>query len=176
MQKGGPSRPPAFHYDFIEVFAGAASVSDEVSSLGFVVGPPIDLSYSCELDGRFVRVIAWITFMISASQLLSVACEPPCTTFSVMRRPALRDKEFVFGFSPSDPQTCTGNTLAQRSCQISYVSLQNSITALFETPWSSKLKNLPSWKKLLLHEEAQLVRTDSCAFGPFKRRVLLSLG
>ena len=176
LEKGGPSRPLAFHYDFIEVFAGGASVSDEVSALGFVVGPPIDLSYSSELDGRFIHIAAWLTFMIASGQLLSVACEPPCTTFSIMRRPALRDKEFVFGFLPHEPQTHTGNTLAQRSFQISYVSWKNSITALLETPWSSKLKNLPSWRRLLSHEEVQLVRTDSCAFGSIHKKSFAFLG
>ena len=176
LDKGGPARPLAFRYEFLEVFAGAASVSDAVAALGFVVGPPIDLSYSTELDGRFLHIISWITYMISSGHLLSVACEPPCTTFSVMRRPALRDAEFVFGYDPNHEQTKTGNILAQRSCQISYVSLQNSVTSLFETPWSSKLKRLPSWKRLLRHEQVRMIRTDSCAFRSIHKKSFAFLG
>lgn len=37
-------RPVAFCYDFLEVFSGASTVSRALSALGFVVGPPIDLS------------------------------------------------------------------------------------------------------------------------------------
>ena len=176
LEKGGPSRPLAFRYDFIEVFAGAASVSDAVASLGFVVGPPLDLSYSSELDGRYVHICAWITHMLVSGHLLSVACEPPCTTFSITRRPALRDADHVFGLDPSHEQTRTGNILAQRSFQISYVSLQNSITSLYETPWSSKLKRLPSWRRLLRHDSVSLVRSDSCAFGSIHKKSFAFLG
>ena len=176
LEKGGPSRPLAFRYDFLEVFAGGASVSDAVAALGFVVGPPIDLSYSSELDGRFLHIISWLTHMISSGHLLSVACEPPCTTFSIMRRPALRDASFVFGFDAKHEQTRTGNILAQRSCQMSYVSLKNSVTSLFETPWSSKLKRLPSWRRFLQHRHVRMVRTDSCAFKSIHKKSFAFLG
>ena len=176
LLKGGPSRPLAFKYDFLEVFAGAAVVSDYVSQAGFVVGPPIDLSYSLELDGGALHVIAWITHMVASGSLLSVMCEPPCTTFSIMRRPPLRDAWHVFGFDPHHRQTSLGNLLAQRSFQVSHVSLVNSVTSLLETPWTSKMKRMPSWIALAAHDEVSVMRADSCMFGSIHRKSFALLG
>ena len=80
-RKGGPSRPLAFRYDFLEVYAGAAVVSDAVAKLGYIVGPPIDLSYSVELDGGELHVLSWVVRMLMSGHLYSVICEPPCTSF-----------------------------------------------------------------------------------------------
>lgn len=46
-------RPVAFCYDFL-VFSGASTVSRALSALGFVVGPPIDLSISEEYNMEWV--------------------------------------------------------------------------------------------------------------------------
>ena len=173
---GGPSRPLAFHYEFIEVFAGSSSVSDAAAALGLVVGPPIDISYSAELDGTTIHIIAWITYMLSSGQLLCVCVEPPCTTFSIMRRPALRDSQHIFGFAPSQSQTRVGNILAQRSFQILYVALANSATAIMENPWSSKMKKMPSWRMLDSVPGVVTVRTDSCMFGSIHRKSFAFLG
>ena len=172
----GPPRPIAFHYDFLELFAGAAVVSDAVSSRGFVVGPPIDISYSSELDGGALHIVAWVTHLIASGRLQSVMCEPPCTTFSIMRRPPLRDKDHVFGFDVNDRQTSIGNLLSQRSFQVVQVSLVNSVTSLLETPWSSKMKRMPSWRALARHEEVEVVRVDSCMYGSIHRKSFALLG
>ena len=71
-------RPVAFCYDFLEVFSGASTVSRALDALGFVVGPPIDLSISEEYNMEWVRVVSWISFMLAAKRLCSVMCEPPC--------------------------------------------------------------------------------------------------
>ena len=51
-------RPLAFHYDFLEVFSGAAVVSSAVAALGLVVGPPIDLSQSEEFNMEWAHVFS----------------------------------------------------------------------------------------------------------------------
>lgn len=38
-------RPPSFEFDFVEICGGVGSVSKEMSLLGFVVAPNLDLSY-----------------------------------------------------------------------------------------------------------------------------------
>lgn len=176
LDHGGPSRPLAFHYDFIEVFAGSATVSDAAAELGMIVGPPIDITYSCELDGNYVHIIAWITFMLSSKQLLSVLVMPPCTSFSIMRRPALRDLKRIFGFDVLHPQTRVGNILAQRSFQTLYVALANFATALLENPWSSKMKKLPSWRMFDDIPGLRTIRSDSCMFGSIHQKSFAFLG
>ena len=158
-------RPIAFKFQFLEVFAGSSKVSDWVAKNGFVVGPPLDLSWSVEYNLRWPHVMAWISFMICEGRLTSVLLEPPCTTFSIMRRPALRDKTFPFGYNPADPQTEVGNILAHRGLQTLHLADSHGAAAVLETPNSSKLKNLPSWKVVEEKKNAYAIRCDSCRFG-----------
>lgn len=42
---------------------------------------------------------------------------------------------------------------------------RRKVVGLLETPNSSKLKNLPSWKALALHKDFFSTRCDSCRYG-----------
>ena len=159
------SRPLAFCYDFLEVFSGAATVSQALLEKGFVVGPPIDISVNEEYNMQWVRVISWITFMISEKRLCAIMCEPPCTSFSIMRRPALRSKLVPYGFRPKHEQTFLGNLLACRSLQILQVALINGASAILETPFSALTKHLPPFQAMLGSPRVSMCRTDSCMFG-----------
>lgn len=159
------SRPIAFCYDFLEVFSGASTVSRALDALGFVVGPPVDLSISEEFNMEWVRVVSWITFMLAAKRLCSVMCEPPCTSFSIMRRPPLRSRLCPYGFSPRNQQTYLGNPLLCRSLQILRVALINGACAILESPFSALTKHLPPYAAFLKQPGASMCRTDSCMFG-----------
>ena len=158
-------KPLAFRFSFIEVFAGSAKVTRFVAELGYSVGPPVDLSVSAEFDLRAQHVAAWISWLISERLILGFMIEPPCTTFSIMRRPPLRDKHKPFGFDPSCEQTAVGNQLGQRGFQMLFIGRRNKVAGLLETPNSSKLKNMPSWKALELHPDVFSTRCDSCRYG-----------
>lgn len=71
------------------VDAGSAKC---MARLGWVVAPPIELSISEEYDLRLVHVMLWLSWLISARRVRAFMVEPVCTTFSIMRRPALRSK------------------------------------------------------------------------------------
>ena len=159
-------RPPAFSYDLAEVFSGAAVVSEAAGSMGLVICPPIDLSLSPEYDVEKSFVLSWLSFMISQGRLGSVIVEPPCTTFSIMRRPALRSKKAPFGYNPSHRQTSNGNLLAQRAFQLLFLCLTFDVAGLLETPFSSLLKHMPSFEALLKHPRVSFCRTDSCMLAP----------
>ena len=163
-------RPLAFHYDFIEVFSGAAVVSEKVAALGYIVGPPIDLSFSEEYDVAFVHVANWLSFMLGAGALLSFIVEPPCTTFSIMRKPPLRSRLCPFGFDVHHVQTKNGNLLASRALQLMHVGYVNQVTGLLETPFTSLLKHLPSFQALLRKPQVDQCRTDSCMLGSIHQK------
>lgn len=167
---GPVERVIAFKYDFLEVYAGAATVTAVMVERGFSVCAPIDITFSKELDCRAAHVIGWITWMLQEKRLLSVLCEPPCTAFSVIRRPALRDRSHPLGFNVSDEQTACGNILAYRSFQIAKVAWQNGITCLVENPASSKMKWLKPWRDLSRLPGVKLCRADSCAFGSIHKK------
>ena len=158
-------KPLAFRFSFIEIYAGSAKVTRFVSELGYSVGPPIDLSVSPEFDMQESHVASWISWLISERLILGFMIEPPCTTFSIMRRPALRDLDFPFGFNPDDEQTKVGNVLGQRGFQMLAIGFRSGVVGLLETPNSSKLKNMPSWKSLAARACVFTTRCDSCRYG-----------
>ena len=158
-------RPLAFTFDFIEIFAGSAKITAFVSALGVSTGPPIDLSYSSEYDVSRIWVLNWLSHLVKERMIKCFAVEPPCTTFSIMRRPRLRSGSFPFGFDPHDLATRVGNVLAFRSGQLMYLAHQNAVTGLWETPFSSYMRHLRCWKIVAGLENAQEVRADSCRFG-----------
>ena len=158
-------RPLAFHYDFIETFAGAAKITRFLAQMGFTVGPPLDLSVSPEYDMNSTFVSSWISFMLSEKRLKSFFGGPPCTTFSIMRRPALRNAQIPFGFDTEDEQTRVGNELAHRGGQALYIAHQNDAAGILENPYSSFMKHLPFWNVLRRLPNSSEVRTDSCRFG-----------
>eukprot|EP00435_Cladocopium_sp_Y103_P022609 s2450_g5.t1 len=158
-------RPLAFRFDFIEVFSGASGITKHVASFGFLVGPCIDLSESEEYNVEYVHVASWLTYLCSAGHLKGFMLEPPCTTFSIMRRPQLRSLQEPFGFDPAEEQTALGTRLAQRSFQVMETGLVNEVPGILETPYSSRMKALPSYKALSSHEASDMCRTVSCRFG-----------
>ncbi len=114
-----PCRPLAFSFDFLEVFAGSAKVTKFVSEMGVSVGPPIDISYSEEFDMSSFHLLRWLSYLVAERKVKSIMLEPPCTTFSIMRRPRLRSRFAPYGFDLLDPFTLSGNLFACRSGAIS---------------------------------------------------------
>ena len=160
-----PSRPLAFRFSFIEVFAGAALVTSAMAARGHSVCPPIELTDSEEYNMEAAHVMAWLSYLITEKLIESFMVEPPCTTFSIMRRPALRGFDAPYGYDDSDPQTLTGNCLALRGLQCVHLGRRNEVPGLFEAPFSSKVRYLPPWKKMVEHPEISQTRCDSCRFG-----------
>ena len=169
-------RPPAFSYDFIEVFSGVLKISQCLLEWGYVVGPPLDISISEEYNLEKHYVVSWLVFMLTEKRLLGFFLGPPCTTFSIMRRPRLRSKQQPFGFEPEDNQTHLGNVLAHRSGQITYVGHRSGAAGLLETPYSSYMKHLPFWNILRRLDGASEVRSDSCRFGSVHLKSFRFLG
>ena len=158
-------RPLAFRFDCIEIFAGSGKVTRCAALLGLTVSPPIDLSASPEYNLEWEHVMRWLSYLISSQSICSFMVEPPCTTYSIMRRPALRTFESPFGLDPSHEQTRVGNVLGHRGFQCMALGARWEVAGLLETPFSSKLRYLPSWSTIERSPCASWCRTDSCQFG-----------
>ena len=171
-----PDRPLAFFYDFIEVFSGAGKVTAQMASLGYSVGPPVDLSCSVEFNMEFVHVISWLSHMVANHQVMSFIVEPPCTTFSIMRKPALRSRLEPYGFQPQQRQTANGNLLALRALQLMTIGLYAQVPGLLEKPLSSLLKHLPPYKNLVASPFCDTCRSDSCMFGSIHQKSFTFVG
>ena len=158
-------RPLAYSFSFIEVFAGSARVTAAVAARGVAVGPPKDLSRSSEHDVSSNLVMRWLSHLIVARLISAFMIEPVCTTFSIMRRPALRSREFPLRFDPSDPQTLLGTQLALRSLQAMDLADRHVVAGLLENLFSSKIRYLPSWDHVQSLPSVSFCRCDSCRFG-----------
>lgn len=63
---------------------------------------PLDVGISVEYDLSSVYICAWLTFLLAEKRLKAIMVSPPCTAFSVMRRPRLRSAQAPFGFDTKD--------------------------------------------------------------------------
>ena len=169
-------KPLAFRFQFIEGFSGAGKVTSYVAELGFSVGPPLDLSNSLQYDLTLVHVMEWLSHLCKEGYLLGLMMEPPCTTFSIRRHPPLRDRDYPMGFNPRDPQTHDGNCCAQRGLQLLWISAMYYVAGLFETPFSSKMQYLPSWRAVSALKAASWCRADSCRFGSIHQKGFRLMG
>ena len=164
-EAAGPERPLAFSFEFIEVFAGSAKVTKFLSEKGIICGPPLDLSLSPEFDLSLVHVISWLTYLVASKRLRGYMLEPPCTTYSIMRRPRLRSRTKPLGFVPTEEKTLQGNVLSCRSGQLMHVGVRHGACGLLETPFSSYMKHMPFWRSLEKYDPFSTVRCDSCRYG-----------
>ena len=163
--KPSVDRPMAYRFDFVEIFAGSGKVTQYMALRGVVCGPPIDLSSSEEYNFEWDHLMRWLSHLISNQYICGFMIEPPCTTFSIMRRPPLRSRECPFGFDTSHQQTRVGTVLAQRGLQSLALGIRWKVAGLLETPFSSKLRYLPSWQAVEKSPCSSWCRTDSCRFG-----------
>ena len=169
-------RPLAFKFDFIEVFSGASCITEFVEKLGFSVGPPIDISFSPEFNLEFSHVMAWLSHLVVSGSLLGFFVSPPCTTYSVMRRPPLRSRELPYGFEPHHPQTHVGNVLGLRGFQLLDLGERYEVPGVLETPFSSMLKLLRPHENLKRKPAFDECRTDSCRFGSVHQKGFRFMG
>ena len=176
LEEVSPSKPLCYVFDFIEVFAGAALITAELSEMGVSCGPPLDLSFSGEFNLESVKVMMWVTYLVTAGLLKAFFVCPPCTTFSIMRRPALRDILFPHGFNPADPQTRLGNILAHRALQLMRIGWMHDAIGMIEQPFSSKMRYLPAWKAIERLAGVHWVRSDSCRFGSVHQKGFRLMG
>lgn len=169
-------RPLAYAFDFLEVYAGSAKVTKFMQALGVSTGPPIDISFSPELDLTRDFVMHWVSHLICNKLIKALMCEPPCTTFSIRRFPPLRSKAQPYGFQPKEEKTQQGNQLAVRGCQMICLCHRYEIAGLIEKPLTSLLQHLPAWKTIAGLPNSSQVRTDSCRFGSIHRKSFKFLG
>ena len=107
-----PKKSPLLRFDFIEICGGAAKVSRELSKLGWVIGPCLDLDSSVHYDLSSVDLIRWICYLLESGLLDGLMVQPPCTTFSPAQHPASRSYSQTRGYCPTEPRTLLGTTLA----------------------------------------------------------------
>ena len=160
-----PSRPLAFHFDFLEVFSGAAVVTQEMARRGYVCGPPIDIDRSVAYDVSNPRLLEWVFFLIERDRVDLIHLSPPCTTSSAAAYPPVRNRAQPRGFDPSLFKTRNGTLMALRALAILLKCVLYCVMASLEQPRSSIMATLKEWVALLRNMAVGEYWTSSCAFG-----------
>ena len=175
MDFGDPPKVLDFAFDFVEICGGSGTLSKAVAARGLRVCAPIDLASSPHHDMESPKLLNWIFQMISEKRFRSLACEPPCTTFSPAQHPASRSYQQPLGFDRTERKTYIGNLLAFRCFAILWFAWRFSAPSLLETPHLSKMAWLSFWAFLMSigFEEAII---DSCRFGSIHRKPFRLLG
>ena len=174
-QPQGPSplKAPLLYFDFIEFYGGAGGISGHLSSLGFSVAPPIDLSKSRHYNMSDLRLLEWALDMLATGRIAAFMTEPPCTTFSPAAHPACRSYDEPLGFDRLDEKTLDGNLHSFRSFVLMGAAVRFRIPAGLEQPFLSKMAWTFGWRSLLRRGcvEAYIA---SCQFGsPHKKQFRL---
>ena len=160
-----PAKPIGLRYDFIEICGGAARVSKAMSSLGWVVGPCLDLDRSQFFDLSSDLLLRWILHLIESGNLHAFFVQPPCTTFSPAAYPSLRSYAQPRGFCPTEARTYLGNALAFRALALLLVASRTSVVGLLEQSRRSKMAWLREWRWLIEKGLCSEEWLASCMFG-----------
>eukprot|EP00969_Alexandrium_andersonii_P180760 7988425-Alexandrium_andersonii.AAC.1 len=78
------------------------------------MGPGFDVRRSPYFDLLDDGVYAWILQVVSAGRVATLHLAPPCATFSLARKPALRGRSAPWGYDPSEARAHAGNRLFAR--------------------------------------------------------------
>ena len=144
-----PVKSPLLYYDFVEVCGGSGVLSRAALSLGLVVAPVLDLTYSPHYDFGDLRVLEWLLHMLDEKRILSFFVEPPCTTFSPAAYPSVRSYSEPLGYDRKNPKTFHGNLLAFRAFVLLRHGRRVGAPCGLEQPRRSKMAWLLFWRVML---------------------------
>eukprot|EP00435_Cladocopium_sp_Y103_P043042 s6_g12.t1 len=165
-----------FAFDFVEVCGGSGVVSKSLAKLGFTPMCPIEISDSPHFDVRDVRLIEWLCHLLRSGKLLSIMCEPVCTTFSPAAHPAVRSYSQPLGFDRKNAKTLQGNIIAFRCLFLLWYADLCGRPALGEQPRLSKMAWLSIWQFLLKCRGFCEAVVASCQFGSIHKKEFRLIG
>lgn len=131
------------YFDFLEVCSGpSAPLTRAMAQCGLVTGPATDMKrhpyWNLLRDDLFV----WLLEVIRAGRVYYLHDAPPCTTFSVARRPPLRSRLCPYG-APSDAKAQEGNRLFLRCFTLLWRQGRVGRAGSLEHPHGSSCAALP---------------------------------
>ena len=160
-----PKKSPLLRFDFIEICGGASKVSRELSKLGWVIGPCLDLDSSVHFNLSSFDLLRWVVCLLESRLLDGLMVQPPCTTFSPAQHPALRSYILTRGYRPTEPRTLLGTVLALHGFSLMFGASRVGAIGVLEQSRRSKMCWMPEWKRFLENGWAHEEWYASCACG-----------
>ena len=151
----------AFQLDFLEVYAGAARLSQAFLAQGFRVGPPIELKLGWDLDNE---LFGFLLRLCRAKKVGLLWLGPPCKTFSLARCPKGRTRYAPWGIDPLDWDTAEGNLHLHQSLALFLAQCSVGLEAIVETPYGAYSRNCLGGG--LLHQRVASLGSTNAAMVP----------
>ena len=94
----------------IEVCGGRGGVTKACRQRGMFCGPVIELALGYDVFDA--TLFDWLLRLSLSGRVFCILLEPPCTSFSLARKPQMRDSHFPEGYDTADQRTHDGNMFA----------------------------------------------------------------
>ena len=149
----------------IEICGGKGGITKHCSNRGISCGPIIEIQRGWNLleDGLF----DWLLRLSLAGRVWLTVLEPPCTSFSLARKPGVRDMDFPEGYYPEDETTLLGTILGMLCMVLALAQASVGNEFLFEQPGYGHIRCTFYWQ-WMAHLCADWVTTPFCGYlrGP----------
>ena len=174
VQQQGNDRYRPF---FLDLFGGAEGVARALRARGFAC-KSFDISQGPLGDLSRRSVVRRICKLLRAGQCRGVMLAPPCTTFSIARRPALRSMLRPWGLEGlSDKDTlqlAVANRLIQSTLTILHVAEATCTPWILENPLSSLFWRLPQVRQMFRRSHTSVADLHMCGYGtPWRKATKL---
>ena len=168
---------------FLEIFAGAAGLSQAISARGMQFLAPIELEPNHfvleSVDFLDPLVFQHVELLIDRGVIKFIHFGTPCSSFSIARKkdggpPPLRDAANLWGLpqlSPKDQaKLLQGNEFMRLTAQLARRCYARRVGWSIENPASSFLWSMPPMVTLQKLPQVRLFLLDMCRFGsPHKK-------
>ena len=151
-----PSRPFAYHFDFVEVGSGSGAVSIRMRALGHTVGPVLDFRVSTAYDLLNDQTFEWLLYLLQHRRLKSLFLWSPAAAFRsgscAVRAASLRGTR--------------ANLVFRRHLALFSTAVHCGVPVVLMCPGLPGSFANPSWRRLLCLG-ARCFGTCACSFrGP----------
>jgi hypothetical protein len=152
----------------LELFAGSGRWTRACERRGFR-GIKVDRESVVPLDMTDGTVIDALEVLLRNGVVVGLHASPPCTTFSIARRPAIRTKAEIWGIqgldSDTQQQVSSANLCIRGLFYILRIAISCGIPFSVENPLSSLFWQLEFWKEPFIVQVIDVVNLDMCQFN-----------
>ena len=145
----------------IEICGGKGGITSSCRKKGVYCGPVIEIQDGWDLLDP--NLFLWLLRLSLAGRVWLMVLEPPCTTFSLARRPALRNSHEPEGFDAEVFKTNEGNNFGLICCMLCIAQWTSGNEYLMEQPAYGHMR-FTFWWLLVLHLGGDSIVTPWCGY------------
>ena len=149
LESSSIRKPPACHFDILEVSSKAGHIAGRLAALGFVVGPVIDPRRSPHYNLGSWRLKEWIFYLLAEGRVKALVLGPAAASFSPAIKPPIRTIRQPSGINRKELRTLAGNTEVFACCALFRAALRHNVPVLMWRPAGSYARSLACWSSLI---------------------------